>query len=241
MTNPSQKPPAEGSPVYCSGPMFSVGDKGEQLAVATALEGAGFTTYLPQRDGIEVGRVMQLVGHPLLEGFIADKIMQEVRKWVFALDMYQLLDRCQALVFNLDGRTPDDGSVVETAAAFTAGKPIVIYKTSPITMLAGADNPMVEGLSGSWTYVDDVTAVPAAVVAAVAAFAKQPYAYGGPPNVAALIKEGEEVWDALSDMRSMPTDPKDLIKWLEEIAKQLLGGGGSGRFARTAPQAQPTH
>ena len=80
--------------------------------------------------------------------------MLEVRKWVFALDMYQLLERCQALVFNLDGRTPDDGSVVETAAAFTAGKPIVIFKTTPITMLAGADNPMVEGLSTSWTSRD---------------------------------------------------------------------------------------
>ena len=235
-------PPAAGSPVYCSGPMFSHGDKWEQHAIATALEGAKFTTYLPQRDGIEVGRVMGLLNHPLLEGTpIAQHVMLDVRKWVFALDMYQLLERCQSLVFNLDGRSPDDGSVVETSAAFAAGKPIVIFKTTPITMLAGADNPMVEGLSGSWSYVDDVTAVPAAVAAAVAAFAKQPYAYAGPPNVTALIKEGEEVWDVLSDMRSMPTDPKDLIKWLEEIAKQLLGGGGSARFARTAPQAQATH
>ena len=40
--------------------------------------------------------------------------MLQVRKWVFALDMFQLLERCQSLVFNLDGRTPDDGSVVET-------------------------------------------------------------------------------------------------------------------------------
>ena len=40
-------PPAAGSPVYCSGPMFSHGDKWEQHAIATALEGAKFTTYLP--------------------------------------------------------------------------------------------------------------------------------------------------------------------------------------------------
>jgi nucleoside 2-deoxyribosyltransferase len=238
MTESTTKPPAQGSPVYCSGPMFSHGDKWEQKAIATALEDAGFKTYLPQRDGIEVGRVMQLVGHPLLEGYIADKIMLQVRKWVFALDMFQLLDRCQALVFNLDGRSPDDGSVVETAAAFAAGKPIVIFKTTPITMLAGADNPMVEGLSGSWSYVDAAKAVPPAVAAAVAAFAKQPYTYAGPPNITALIKEGEEVWEVLGDMRSMPTDREDLIKWLEEIAKQLLGGGKSKRFEREAPAAQ---
>jgi nucleoside 2-deoxyribosyltransferase len=242
MTKSSTKPPAQGSPVYCSGPMFSHGDKWEQKAIATALEDAGFTTYLPQRDGIEVGRVMQLVGHPLLEGYIADKIMLQVRKWVFALDMYQLLERCQSLVFNLDGRTPDDGSVVETSAAFIAGKPIVIYKTSPITMLAGADNPMVEGLSTTWEYVDHVKALPQAVTAAVAATAKQPYTYAGPPNVEALILEGGKIWKVLEDARDMPRDtPEELMDWLEAIAKDLLGGGKSKRFQREAPTAQPTH
>jgi nucleoside 2-deoxyribosyltransferase len=238
MTKSEQPPAAPGSPVYCSGPMFSVGDKREQHSIAKALEAAGFTTYLPQRDGIEVGRVMALVNHPLLEGPIADSIMLRVRKWVFALDMFQLLKRCQALVFNLDGRTPDDGSVVETAAAFTAGKPIVIYKTTPITMLAGADNPMVEGLSTNWRYVDKAIAVPNAVATAVAS--KQSYDYAGPPNVTALIADGEEVWDVLEDLRELPTDtPEQLIAWLKAIAEKLLGGGKSTRFKRDAAAAQP--
>lgn len=241
MTGSAQTPTA-GSPVYCSGPMFSDGDKWEQQAVATALEGAKFTTYLPQRDGIEVGRVMQLLNHPVLDGWIADMIMEHVRKWVFALDMYQLLERCHAVVFNLDGRVPDDGSVVETAAAFAAGKPIVIYKTTPITMLAGTDNPMVEGLSTTWEYVDQVAALPKAVGAAVAATAKQgSYTYAGPPNVEALILEGAHIWQVLEDTR-MPTDtPEELIAWLTAIAEDLLGGGKSKRFARKGPAAQPAH
>lgn len=239
MTGSAQAPPATGSPVYCSGPMFSIGDKREQHAVAKSLEAAGFTTYLPQRDGIEVGRVMALVNHPFIEGPIADDIMLKVRKWVFALDMFQLLDRCQSLVFNLDGRTPDDGSVVETAAAFTAGKPLVIYKTSPITMLAGADNPMVTGLSSSWKYVETVADVPAAVKAAVAA--AKPYDYAGPPNVTALIKEGEEVWDVLELLREMPKDtPEHLFEWLVKIGEHLIAGDAGGRFERGQPQPAPT-
>jgi nucleoside 2-deoxyribosyltransferase len=216
------KPSASaGSPVYCSGPMFSVGDKSEQQSISAALESAGYTTYLPQRDGIEVGKVMQLVNHPLLEGKIAEAIMLEVRKWVFALDMYQLLERCQSLVFNLDGRTPDDGSVVETAAAFTAGKPIVIYKTTPITMLAGADNPMVEGLSSIWAYVSETTAVAPALVRAIAA--AKPYTYSPPPNVASLIREGNEVWTVLETLRGHPTDtPAELVAWLNAIGKALV-------------------
>jgi nucleoside 2-deoxyribosyltransferase len=236
----SNAQPTAGSPVYCSGPMFSHGDKWEQHAIATALEGAKFTTYLPQRDGIEVGRVMGLLNHPLLEGTpIAQHVMLDVRKWVFALDMFQLLERCQSLVFNLDGRTPDDGSVVETAAAFAAGKPIVIFKTTPITMLAGADNPMVEGLSTSWSYVDKAADVPKAVATAVAGMAKQPYAYAGPPNVAALMGEGKEVWDVLEGLRALPKEtPEQWIEWLLKIAEELLGGGKSKRFERKTPVSE---
>lgn len=211
---------AAGSPVYCSGPMFSVGDKFEQSAVARTLESADYTTYLPQRDGIEVGRIMGLVDHPILEGYIADKIMLEVRKWVFALDMYQLLSRCQSIVFNLDGRTPDDGSVVETAAAFAAGKPIVIYKTTPITMLAGADNPMVQGLSSTWTYVDELEALPPAMAKAVAAASS--YTYSPPANIASLVNEGKMIWEILEDLREVPTDTQhELAAFLHKIGEAL--------------------
>jgi nucleoside 2-deoxyribosyltransferase len=238
MTNSS--PPQPGSPVYCSGPMFSHGDKWEQHAIATSLEKANFTTYLPQRDGIEVGRVMGLLNHPMLEGTsIAQHVMLDVRKWVFALDMFQLLERCQSLVFNLDGRAPDDGSVVETAAAFTAGKPIVIFKTTPITMLAGADNPMVEGLSTSWSYVDKAAAVPKAIATAVAGMTKAQYDYAGPPNVAALMGEGKEVWDVLEGLRALPKEtPEQWIEWLLKIAEELLGGGKAKRFERKAPLSE---
>ena len=241
MTSSNAPQYAPGSPVYCSGPMFSTGDKAEQAHVAKTLEAANFSTYLPQRDGIEVGRVMALVNHPLLEGTtIAQDVMLQVRKWVFALDMFQLLERCESLVFNLDGRTPDDGSVVETAAAYTAGKPIVIYKTTPITMLAGADNPMVEGLSSTWSYSTERTEIVAALQAAVAGRAKLAYSYAGPPNVAALMSEGSEVWDVLEGLRKLPKEtPEQWIEWLLAIAKELLGGGKSKRFARTPAAAQP--
>jgi hypothetical protein len=141
-------------------------------------------------------------------------------------------------VFNLDGRTPDDGSVVETAAAFAAGKPIVIYKTSPITMLSGADNPMVEGLTGTWSYAEDVPSIAPALKTAIAG--AKPYTYAPPPNVAAQIAEGEKVWNVLSTMRAMPSDPVDLIKWVEELYKELTGGGESQRFQRDPKAAQTT-
>ena len=222
MTVVPKKPnePLTGSPVYCAGPMFSVGDKEEQAAIASALDAAGYTTYLPQRDGIEVGRVIALVKHPETAPKLVEEAMSKVRQWVFALDVYQLLGRCQSLVFNLDGRTPDEGSVVETSAAFTSGKPIVIYKTTPITILDGTDNPMVQGLSTTWTYVEEVGGLTKALGEAIAA--AKPYAYEPPPNIAALLREGEAVWNALGKVRTMPIENEaELKQWLETISKEV--------------------
>src|SRR6266496_2535054 len=122
--------------VYCAGPMFSDEEVKKLASIAEALRKAELTPYLPPIDGIEVARIMALLKGDILLKPEAQIALDWIRKMVFALDMYQLLDRCDCMVFDLDGRVPDDGSVSEAAAAFAAGKAIVIYKTSPITMLA---------------------------------------------------------------------------------------------------------
>ena len=122
----------------------------------------------PGRDGIELAQVMGDINAPPLPADVMQLVMPFVRKLVFAVDVYQLLDRCRSVVFNLDGRVPDDGSVMEAAVGWTAGLPVVIYKTTPVTMLGGQDNPMVAGLAMRWTDVADVADLPRALAGAVA-------------------------------------------------------------------------
>jgi hypothetical protein len=91
-------------------------------------------------------------------------------------------------------------------------------------MLAGADNPMIEGLSSSWAYVDDVTAVPRALAGAITAANRQRYTYAAPPHVAALMREGSEVWNVLEALRDHPKHgPRELVAWLHAIAGALRG------------------
>lgn len=187
---------------YCSGPMFSVGDKWEQENLAAVLEGAGFTTYLPQRDGLEVGKLMALLLDPQISSQTGMIAMSIVRKVVYSLDIYQLLGRCTCVVLNLDGRVPDEGSVVETSIAYAAGKPLVIYKSSPITMLAGQDNPMVEGLSSTWSFVGSTAGIVPALMQQIAGQADD-YVYTPPPNVGLVIQLGASVSDAGSDLRQI--------------------------------------
>jgi nucleoside 2-deoxyribosyltransferase len=189
--------------VYCSGPMFTAGDLWEQQRLATALESVGYLTYLPQRDGIEVGRVMQLLNYPQIASETGQAAMSIVRKVVFSLDVYQLLARCTCVVFNLDGRVPDEGSVVETSLAYAAGKPIVIYKTTPVTFLAGQDNPMIEGFSTTWTNHATIPDVIQALQGRIAAHKKLKYEYHPPIGIKHVIDIGRHVADPMSDVRKV--------------------------------------
>ncbi|NOD88759.1 MULTISPECIES: nucleoside 2-deoxyribosyltransferase [unclassified Ruegeria] len=230
--------------VYCSGPMFSVGDLWEQQNIAAVLEAGGFTTYLPQRDGLEVGKLMALLLDPQISSQEGQIALSIVRKVTYSLDIYQLIGRCTCLVFNMDGRVPDGGSLVESSIAYAAGKPIVIYKTTPITMLAGTDNPMIEGLSTSWTYVHDTVDIVPALQARIAAQSDADYVYTPPSVVGLVLEVGSSVADKNSKLRQIlaaiaaaPTGPdalkeaKALLEWAKtDKAFQAAFGSGQTSF-----------
>jgi len=218
--------------VYCAGPMFSPGDFIEMKAISDALEGAGYTTYLPQRDGIEVAKIMESLGKgppPPPGGPDPQLVADLMRKAVFALDVYQLLSRCDCAVFNMNGRVPDEGSVAETSMAFATGKPIVIYKDDPITILMGLDNPLVQGLSYTWTYA---TGFPPDVPAKLTEFlAQYEQLWGAPPQpnlsgyLTGVVQIGASVWAQLQELRVKypdPNDPKQAMQIIEALIAWLL-------------------
>lgn len=130
--------------IYCSGPLFCPEEIGGMTAMARVLETAGFGTFLPHRDGLEA-IVMKFTNTPL--GLNIFKSRQVVDRLIFALDVYQIIERCDYIVVNLNGRVPDEGAVAEAAVAFMAGKPVVLYKNDCRSVFRGRDNSMVTGLA----------------------------------------------------------------------------------------------
>lgn len=187
--------------VYCAGPMFTASEQATLDLIAQALKRKGFETYQPPINGIEIAKFMSIMKGDLLSIPKLRTALDWIRKMVFAMDMYQLLERCDSLVFCMDGRVPDDGSVSETAAAFAAGRPIVIYKTTPITMLANRDNPMVEGLSYAWQYVTDIEKIPDALTTMINALHSEDgstgYTYSPSHRVGMVVAAGKAIWEAL--------------------------------------------
>jgi nucleoside 2-deoxyribosyltransferase len=223
--------PQPSTTVYLAGPMFSVGDKSEQSALATALQTAGFECYVPQTDGIEVAAVVQFLNDPslhlgtMLEPPVLDRCMAWVTRAVVALDVYQSVEACQCTVLNLDGRVPDEGSLVEATLAWSSGHPVVPYKTSAITELDGHDNPMIGALSGWSSVPSDPTSLVAAVRAAVTASRNASL----PPEVQKLVDLGE----VLSGIRVQP--PLDNSG--RKAAKTTLKGLPSDQMALLEPSA----
>jgi len=208
--------------------MFSSADLAQQGAVESELLAAGFTTYYPPSNGIEVAVVMGDVNGPMtLPAAKVNVIVTFVHKIVFALDVYQLVAVCDSIVFNMDGRVPDEGSVSETAIAFAANKPGVIFKTTPITMLGGQDNPLVQGLSTQWQYVSEVTAIPAALDAAVSAqSALGGSAFQGGARLTATVELGEAVWNEIGEIHKVsgatPEKIYETVVKMEKALKPLL-------------------
>jgi nucleoside 2-deoxyribosyltransferase len=129
--------------VYCAGPLFNPKEREEMEELARHLKMAGFDTFLPQRDGLELTKVMEFL---IVRG-VAPTVAGEVTsKAVFALDVYQVLVDCAAIVVNLNGRVPDEGAVSEAAIAWSRGKLVVGYKTDSRSVFLGQDNPLVTGL-----------------------------------------------------------------------------------------------
>ncbi len=150
--------------IYCSGPLFSPEEVGGMTAIARVLEQAGHATFLPHRDGLEA-YVLHFGAVPLPPGL--GLLRDGIDAAIFALDAYELVERCDAVVCNLNGRVPDEGMIVEAALAFAVGKPLVLYKDDARAPFGGVDNAMLTRLTGG-RRVNSVAAIPGAVTEALA-------------------------------------------------------------------------
>lgn len=129
--------------VYCAGPLFNEREREEMRLIADALSEAGYDTFLPQRDGLELTKCIEELKQ---NGFADDQATELMCQAIFALDVYQVLEGCHVVVANLNGRVPDEGTVSEAAIAWSRGKPVIGYKADSRTAFAGQDNPLVVGL-----------------------------------------------------------------------------------------------
>lgn len=184
-----------GLKVYCAGPLFNQAERDEMTAIAEGLVAAGYDVYLPHRDGMEFRLVLDVLLDRGWEHAVAGQFLHEA---IFALDVHQVVVDCDALVWNLNGRVPDEGAVSEAAIAWTLGKPIIAYKDDVRSLIAGRYNPLLVGLVDFSTVdaIDDIPAVLAREIASQPPPEINPDRL--PPRLQRAVEAGAALWETMT-------------------------------------------
>ena len=149
--------------VYCAGPLFNRSEREEMTAIADQLMESGYTVYLPHRDGMEFRLILDVLIERNWDTPTAAQFLHEA---IFALDVYQLVIECEAMVWNLNGRTPDEGAVSEAAMAWVLGKPLIAYQDDVRSLIQGRVNPLLVGMV-EFESVDEIGLIPDTLSAAI--------------------------------------------------------------------------
>jgi nucleoside 2-deoxyribosyltransferase len=212
--------------VYCAGPLFNQAERDEMTSIADVLCHAGFAVYLPHRDGME----FRHIHHILVEqGWPPPTAAHFLHEAIFALDIFQLIEECDSVVWNLNGRTPDEGAVSEAAIAWALGMPLVAYKDDVRSLITGRDNPLLAGLVGFRT-LDDPSKIPQALQAAIDGAASTRKSMGElPPKVREASAQGRRLWTVMQER-----GPQGDNAAIAGAVTQLFAGQPTAEFEKNA-------
>ncbi|MBF0119940.1 MAG: nucleoside 2-deoxyribosyltransferase [Desulfobacterales bacterium] len=198
--------------VYCSGGLFCPEELSDMNAISDILEQNGYGTYLPHRDGVEAF-VINNTNSWFANSALTKPFLININKQVFALDVFQIVEKCDYFIMNMNGRVPDEGAVVEIAIALMHNKPIVIYKDDLRTLYFGINSPIIMAASYDFTITDKLENIPNELsrkAAIVSSMNKEPYYSMVQPNVKKIVKYGESIQKRI-----------DFLKWAKPKNKML--------------------
>ncbi|MEM1061335.1 MAG: nucleoside 2-deoxyribosyltransferase [Planctomycetota bacterium] len=180
--------------IYCAGPLFNAAERDEMTAIADRLVGHGYAVYLPHRDGMEFRLILDVLAG---RGFERAEAAAFLHAAIYALDVYQVAEACDAMVWNLNGRVPDEGAVAEAAMAFTLGKPLVAFSDDARSLIAGRVNPLLVGMVDFRTVgaIDQIVPALREEIDLFDDVPTRPLA----PAMERAVADGQRLWQVMTD------------------------------------------
>jgi hypothetical protein len=184
--------------------------------IADALRTQAFEPFLPHEE-VQFSQV-----HPLLleRGMSPAEAGQALHEAIFAVDVYFVILGCGSLVFNLNGRVPDEGAVAEATMAWMLGKPTVFYKADSRSLIEGRDNPILAGQTG-FERINELHSIGPALDRAVHAARIDPATtVACPPHLSEVLQKGLRFVEQLDTFGpERPAEPT------ARIVHELFGQG----------------
>ena len=125
------------SRVYIAGPLFCDSERSYNIHLKQVLSSAGHEPVLPQENPVDMDP--ERMSDPVYR--------RDTSKRIFEADI-AMIESCDTLLINLDGRVPDEGACVELGYAYARGKRCIGIKTDVRVAEFGGDNMMISGILG---------------------------------------------------------------------------------------------
>ncbi len=122
--------------IYLAGPLFCRSERDYNASLKAALAEEGYELLLPQDNDFSLNPQKMAANQDYRDA---------ATMMVFQADL-EMLDSCDAVVLNMDGRVPDEGGCVEIGYAYARGKECFGIKTDVRTAEFGTDNMMIGGV-----------------------------------------------------------------------------------------------
>ncbi len=202
--------------VYCAGPLFNAAERQEMLQIADVMARSGFEPFVPHAHGMEFSKVRPYL---ISAGHRPEQVGHWLHAAIFALDTYQVVVGCGTLVFNMNGRVPDEGAVAEATMAWMLGKPVVVFKEDARSAIAGRDNPLVVGPAG-FEHVGEIERLGESLAEKIAA---HPLDAGWqtpcPPHLSQTLDIGRRLWRELESL-GPERPPRRVAEFMLELFVQ---------------------
>ena len=119
--------------IYYAAPLFNDMELNKNERMKRLLESKGYFVYLPQD---EAGLAYEKID---------DNNKMQINKKIFESDV-KCIKKSDLLIFDLNGRVPDEGGCVELGMAYAWGIKCIGFKTDTRALdYTGDDNLMIEG------------------------------------------------------------------------------------------------
>ena len=126
----------KGRTAYYAAGLFNEAERTFNLKVKAMLDELGLDTWFPQEDA----------------GFLEDYMDQgmtldQARHHIFTQNL-EAVEAADILIFNLDGRVPDEGACIEAGVAYGRDKKLIGIQTDFRAVEPGGNNLMIDGVLG---------------------------------------------------------------------------------------------
>ncbi len=147
--------------LYLSGPSYHPEEQESMRFLGDYLKRFGYTLFSSSEHGFQ-DLIMKTFNSPGDQTEISRLSYKKSCLLAFALEYYKILSADACIGF-LNGRVPDESTVIKMGIAFGTGIPVIHYKYDPRILFPNGINTMISGLTGNFNHVKDIRKLPVAV------------------------------------------------------------------------------